>query len=202
MHRAAGLAVTAAFAVAACAPAVEPRGPDQANVRDEAKAVQGSGSRLDPCPSTGEAVTGDERLPALQLQCLGPGPDVQLAGLAGRPTLVNLWATWCGPCRDEMPLLQRAHERHGDRIRFLGVDIKDRPEAALAFLRETGVTYPSLSDPRGQLAAQTGIQGLPVTFVLDARGRVIGRRIGQLDARELDDLLDSADPANQGSEGT
>ncbi len=79
MLRAAALAVTAAFAVAACAPAVEPRGPDQANVRDEAKAVQGSRSRLDLCPSTGEAVTGDERLPALSHRTT-PGPGDHKSG--------------------------------------------------------------------------------------------------------------------------
>ncbi|WP_324276988.1 TlpA disulfide reductase family protein [Blastococcus brunescens] len=140
---------------------------------------------------------GADALPQLTLPCLGPGPDVDLHRLTGRPTLVNLWATWCGPCREEMPLLQEAYARHGEQVRFLGVDVQDDPEAARWFLDEHGIDYPHAVDADGELLRQLGIRGLPVTLALDADGRVVDRAVGQLTSAELqrliDDLLRSGD---------
>ena len=141
---------------------------------------------------------GADALPPLTLPCLGPGPEVALDRLTGRPTVVNLWATWCGPCREEMPLLQDAHARHGEQVRFLGVDVQDDTEAARWFLDELGVDYPHAVDADGELLRQLGIRGLPVTLALDADGRVVERAVGQLTGEELqrlvDGLLSSADP--------
>ena len=156
------------------------------------------------------AAAGPDGLPALTLPCLGPGPDVALDRLTGRPTLVNLWATWCGPCREEMPLLQAAHDRHGEQVRFLGVDVQDDPEAARWFLDELGVGYPHAVDTDGELLRDLGARGLPVTLAVDADGRVIERVMGQLTAEELQRLMDTllesdasggsctADPAPRG----
>jgi thiol-disulfide isomerase/thioredoxin len=74
--------------------------------------------------------------------CLTAGPVVNPARLGGRPVVVNLWATWCEPCRKEMPILQAADERSGARVQFLGVNTKERPEWAAEFLQEVKVTYP------------------------------------------------------------
>jgi cytochrome c biogenesis protein CcmG/thiol:disulfide interchange protein DsbE len=136
------------------------------------------------------AASGNEALPRLTLACLGPGPEVSLARLTGRPTLVNLWATWCGPCREEMPLLQDAFTRHGEQIRFLGVDVQDDPTGAAAFVADLGVGYPHVVDRDGRLLSALGVRGLPVTLAVDADGRVVARSVGQVDAGELQALID------------
>lgn len=139
----------------------------------------------------GEAApAGQDALPALVLPCLGPGPDVALDRLTGRPTVVNLWATWCVPCREEMPLLQDAHARYGAQVRFLGVDVQDDAEAARWFLDELGTEYSQAVDADGELFRELGLRGLPLTLALDAEGRVVDRVVGQLSSEELQRLVD------------
>jgi thiol-disulfide isomerase/thioredoxin len=95
-----------------------------------------------------------------------------LDGLRGTPVLVNIWASWCGPCRDEAPLLASAHETHEtscDRVRFIGVVILNERSSARAFMREFGWTYPSVYDPTGAIWDGLGLIGQPVTLCL---GRV------------------------------
>lgn len=105
---------------------------------------------------------------------------------------MNLWASWCGPCRGEMPVLQAACNQHHDQIRFVGVDTKDHTEAAASFLRKTTVTYPQTIDPDGLLLGHLRIPGLPVTLLLDTNGNIVQRHIGPLTDTELDDLLSHA----------
>ncbi|MCZ2818003.1 TlpA family protein disulfide reductase [Modestobacter sp. VKM Ac-2984] len=134
---------------------------------------------------------GVDALPPLTLPCLGPGPDVALDRLTGRPTLVNLWATWCAPCREEMPMLQDAHARHDEQVRFLGVDVQDDPDAARWFLDEHDIDYPHAVDAGGELLRELGMRGLPVTLALDPDGRVIDRVVGQLTSEDLQRLIDA-----------
>lgn len=146
-----------------------------------------------PCEELpGEPVAaGAETLPPLTFDCLGPGPDVSLDRLTGRPTLVNLWATWCLPCREEMPVLQEAFVRYGQQVRFLGVDVQDRPEGASSFVSDLGIDYPHVVDPDGELLAALGVRGLPVTLAVDREGRIVNRVVGQLDAQRLEELIDT-----------
>ena len=145
-----------------------------------------------PCEELPERASppDGEALPALTLACLGPGPDLSLDRLSGRPSLVNLWATWCEPCREEMPLLQDAYARHGEEIRFLGVDTQDRADAAGTFLGDLGVGYPHVVDPEGRLLTKLGIRGLPVTLAIDSSGRIVSQSVGELTAAELQQLID------------
>jgi cytochrome c biogenesis protein CcmG/thiol:disulfide interchange protein DsbE len=138
-----------------------------------------------------ERVEVGQRLPALSLPCLTPGPEVDLAAVGGTPVLVNLWASWCDPCLREMPLLQQAYTDHSDDVEFVGVDTKDRAEAAAAFLDTVDVTYPQLVDLDGALLRSTGVPGLPVTLMLDADGRLAARHVGELDEAGLAELLGS-----------
>jgi len=130
-----------------------------------------------------------DRLPPLRLPCLTPGPDIDLSALRGRPVLVNLWASWCAPCREEMPSLQAAAKRYAHQIQVVGVNTKDSTEAAAAFLADVGVTYPQLADLDGELLDHLRIPGLPVTVLLDGDGRVVDKHIGQLDSGTIDDLV-------------
>ena len=162
----------AAAAVTSCAgPAVRPV-PDSA-------AGTGPAPRtpvLAACPATG---TGSG-LPALTLSCLTGGPAVNPARLGGSPVLVNLWASWCVPCQQEMPALQRAYALHGRQVRFLGVNTEDQRDSASDFLAAVGVHYPQVVDDRGDLLHRLGGTGLPVTLVLDASGRVVYSHRGRL----------------------
>jgi cytochrome c biogenesis protein CcmG/thiol:disulfide interchange protein DsbE len=148
---------------------------------------------VDSCDELPVATAGmadGDRLPELKLPCLVPGPEVNLADLGGKPVLINLWATWCGPCREEMPILQDAHARHGDQVAFLGVDTKDNPERAGSFLQEVGVTYPQLVDLDGRLLSEhLRVPGLPVTVVVDAEGQVVKKHVGPFTEESLDALI-------------
>ncbi|MDQ3105766.1 MAG: TlpA family protein disulfide reductase [Actinomycetota bacterium] len=113
------------------------------------------------------------------------------AGLDGQVTVLNFWASWCDPCRAEMPMLNTVAEQTGDTVRFLGVNTKDDPEAAGDFLKVTGVGFEQVYDPDGELLRQLRtVQGLPVTLVLDADGAVRLRHIGQIDETTLTDALE------------
>lgn len=130
-------------------------------------------------------------LPQLRLPCLVEGEDVQLANIAGRPTLINLWATWCAPCRAEMPLLQRAYETYGDRVGFLGVNTLDDVSLAVEFLDDVEITYAHVVDADGGLMTELGLPGLPVTLAVNAAGRVITRHAGPVTWELLSELMTS-----------
>jgi cytochrome c biogenesis protein CcmG/thiol:disulfide interchange protein DsbE len=138
------------------------------------------------------SATSADRLLDIDLPCLTAGPAVNPAKLAGRPVVINLWATWCEPCRTEMPILQAAHQRYDARVQFLGVNTKDRPEWAADFLQEVNVAYPQVVDSEGTLLGSLRSPGLPVTVVLDAEGRVVGRQIGRINEQRLTDLVTEA----------
>lgn len=130
----------------------------------------------DLCPPEGDKVTpGPQALPELSLNCLGSPSSRSLRELAGRPSVINFWASWCGPCKIELPLLARAHREFGDRVAFLGIDVQDASGEAWKSLRATGIDYPQLEDPKGLTRAAFGWHsGLPLTVFVDERGRMVG----------------------------
>jgi len=181
--------VAAAMVMTACGgPSDQATGGDFAAPPVEPIAVAG----LDRCAGLEREGSGEEsseRLPAVELPCLNEARTVDASRLAG-PAVVNLWASWCGPCRKEMPMLAEAASRNPD-IRCVGINTQDRPEAAADFLARTGVTYPQLVDVDGVVLADTRVPGLPVTLALDADGTVLDRVIGEASSEELARLLDS-----------
>ena len=149
-------------------PGVVPADPRLAQLRAAAD--------LSPCPKG----LGPE-LPDLVLPCLGGGPDVELrAAPPGRPTLVNVWATWCPPCVEEVPDLAAFRERAGDRVGVVGVLTQDPMTAALEFARQFDMTWPSVVDEQGEVF-RAFRPGPPVTLFLDASGRVVHKRSGKFD---------------------
>ena len=125
------------------------------------------------CPtvdSTGQQPGG---LPDLVLACLAGGREVNLSGLRG-PLVVNLWASWCGPCREELPYYQQLHEQAGERVAVLGIDYEDtQPDAALEVAAEAGVTYPLLADPGGAVRVPFRVaRGLPGVVFVDEQGTI------------------------------
>ena len=99
--------------------------------------------------------------------------EKRIAALRGYPVVVNVWASWCGPCRFEFPTLQRLSAAYGRRVAFLGVDSQDSDEAAETFLREEPVPYPSYSDPDEEIANELGTIGLPATGFYDRDGEFV-----------------------------
>jgi cytochrome c biogenesis protein CcmG, thiol:disulfide interchange protein DsbE len=102
------------------------------------------------------------------------GRSFDLAQFGGQPVLVNVWASWCGPCRDELPLLARTQERLGTAgLRVATIDTRDGPVAAQALLAEVGATgLTTVLDPDGRLAVSWGAHGVPETFLLDRSGTI------------------------------
>lgn len=130
-----------------------------------------------------------ESLPSAQLRCLGTGPARPARAGDGRPTLVNLWASWCRPCLQEMPLLQRAAVAAGSGVRFVGIDTEDSRASAAGMLDATGVTYVQYEDPGAAVRTGVRVLGLPATLVFDARGRLVAKRVGKVDEAWLQTAL-------------
>ena len=140
---------------------------------DELTALK-SDAKIADCPTSEATAPSRDALPDLELDCLGGGRPVRMSGLAGIPTVINLWASWCAECRDELPLLAKADGEYGDRVRFIGIDIKDAaPEAALRLAQRSGVTYSQLVDRAGRTQAPLRYSGLPQTVLVDAQGRMV-----------------------------
>jgi thiol-disulfide isomerase/thioredoxin len=111
-----------------------------------------------------------------------------LDDLRGMPVVVNLWASWCEPCKREMPMLSEAAAAHPD-VQFLGVDTLDSREGAEEFIAEYSVPFPSLFDPDGAIRTELGSFGLPVTVFFDAEGNEAAKVDGELSQSALDQHL-------------
>jgi peroxiredoxin len=118
------------------------------------------------------------RMPALSGRALGGG-ELSPSDYVGKIVVVNFWASDCAPCRREEPELESLWQHQKDRgVTVIGVDYRDQPQAALAFRAEFGVTYPSLSDPSGELATAFGVPGLPTTIIVASSGDMQYRLVG------------------------
>jgi thiol-disulfide isomerase/thioredoxin len=139
---------------------------------------------FEPCPEqpSGPA-RGAEVLPGLAFDCLGGG-ELDLTRAPGVPTVLNLWASWCAPCREELPVVQDFAERAGDRISVIGVVSRDGKMQAGSFADDVGATFPGAFDERGELMDGLGLRGLPYTYLLDAGGGVAYVHTGPIESVE------------------
>jgi cytochrome c biogenesis protein CcmG/thiol:disulfide interchange protein DsbE len=128
-----------------------------------------------------DSVDAGQAAPPLELSRLDTGGSLSLASLRGKVVAINFGASWCGPCRDEAPLLERTWlENRGKGFVLLGVDANDSAGEARKFMRAHGLTYPSLPDAHGSTLGHWGVPGLPTTFVVDRDGRVVAKVLGGL----------------------
>jgi len=127
---------------------------------------------------TGGAAT-NEPAPAFDLPRLEGDGRVSLASLQGRAVVVNFWASWCDPCRDESPYLERLwREQRSRGLVLVGVNEEDVSKDAQRFARRHGLTYPLVRDKSGGLRDDYGLRGYPETFVIDRRGKIVERVAG------------------------
>jgi cytochrome c biogenesis protein CcmG, thiol:disulfide interchange protein DsbE len=130
--------------------------------------------------------------PAFSLPVLAAGDSINLAELRGNVVVVNFWASWCIPCRQEHPVLLEAARRFKDQpVRFVGIAYNDKPEDSKRWLDELGAAYPSLIDTGARTAIDYGVSGVPETFILNKQGVVAFKKFGPLTAQELNHKLDS-----------
>jgi cytochrome c biogenesis protein CcmG/thiol:disulfide interchange protein DsbE len=141
-----------------------------------AAACSGKGDDDTPSPFadcsavTGSTGAGPTQLPDLQLPCFTGGQKVSLTAIKG-PALINFWASWCGPCRAELPLIQGLATREAGRLTVLGVDTGDTREAGASFAAAKQVTMPTLVDADKSLLYALAGQALPMTVFIDKTGR-------------------------------
>lgn len=114
---------------------------------------------------------------------------VSLSQFRGHPVIVNFWASWCAPCRQEMPALAAIAQRLGGKINFVGIDTNDQRGSALTFLNKTGVKYITAFDPKADVAQNYGVYGLPTTFFISAQGKLLGRQVGAMTGDRLGQII-------------
>jgi thiol-disulfide isomerase/thioredoxin len=158
----------------------------QATPPDAAPSSGSVQSQGQPCPVQPDTpATGGDLLPALRFDCLGGG-TLNLGRAPGVPTVVNLWASWCGPCRDELPVMQQFADAAGGKVDVVGVVSKDGREQATSFAADAGAGFPSAFDGDGELMTQLGLNALPYTYLLDAQGAITYTQVGPV--HSLDEL--------------
>lgn len=168
---AAGLSV-----LSGCAPNADIGGAGAVRVDLDTPALRAlkAAAGVEPCPeTTAEPATAETALPDVTLDCLGGGTPVALAELRG-PLVITFWASWCGPCRRELPIYQRFAEKYAGKVGVIGIDTNDvHPDAALELIRDSGATFPLLADPNTKVAeAGLRVVYLPTIAFLDADGNL------------------------------
>lgn len=156
--------------------------------------------------SDGPAAPADETdqaaLPNFTMKT-ADGEEKTLADFRGKPVLLNFWASWCGPCKSEMPAIQAAYERAGQDVEFLMVNMTgmsgETEQSARTLIDQEGYTFPVYYDVDGSAATAFGVTSIPQTYLIDAKGNIIGAYMGSMSESVLDEglqLLTSSDAAN------
>ncbi len=127
----------------------------------------------------------DYPAPDFTLTRFDTGEAISLSALRGKPVILNFWATWCRPCRAEMPALQATFERYGDDLLVVGVDQGEEGAVVGPFLDELGITFPVLLDGDMSVGRDYRIMGLPTTFFIDSKGIIRGVHAGEINSAIL-----------------
>ena len=138
--------------------------------------------------------------PAFTVAALGGPGKVSLSQYRGKPLVVNFWASWCGPCQTETPLLAAWYKQEHGKIALLGLDENDTSAKALAFAHAKGVTFPLGFDPVANVAAAYDLSALPQTYFLNARHRIVEHVLGAMTTADLAEGVALMDAAQTPSE--
>jgi cytochrome c biogenesis protein CcmG/thiol:disulfide interchange protein DsbE len=136
-------------------------------------------------PSAIESPLIGKPAPNFALKAVGTGEMLDVAKLRGKPAIINFWATWCGPCYQEHPVLVQNARVLGSDVQFVGVVFNDTEQKIQSFLAQRGSAYPTLLDEQGKTAVAYGVGGVPETFFLDKNGTIVAKYAGPLTTEEL-----------------
>ncbi|MGH7205781.1 MAG: TlpA family protein disulfide reductase [Nitrospiraceae bacterium] len=140
-----------------------------------------------------QRIKGESIAPSFALKTMD-GQSVNSESLRGKVVMINFWATWCGPCREEMPALQRLRQRFkANEFELLAVTTEQQKEAIDGFVKALGLTFPIVLDETTDVSAAFGVRGLPTTVLIGKNGQVLGRAVGPRgwDSREAVSLIRS-----------
>jgi cytochrome c biogenesis protein CcmG/thiol:disulfide interchange protein DsbE len=167
-----------------------------ANAPDDTIDERLADNRSAPAPGFSLELLDEGTLPNPLKRAIGPAftdRELALEELRGTPVVLNFWASWCDPCREEAPRLRQGWARWGRRgVLFLGLDMQDIRSDARDFLREFGITYPNIRDARKDVATRYGATGIPETYFISARSRVVGHVVGVVSADQLESGIAAA----------
>ena len=130
--------------------------------------------------------------PNFTLNRIDKSGTLQLASLRGKVVVLNFWASWCYPCKQEAPVLAAAATRYGDRVVVLGVDVNDFAGDARKFARKYGLRYPLVHDNHNVTSPKYGLTGLPETFFIDRSGKLVEHVPGEVKATDIQDGVERA----------
>ena len=154
-------------------------------------AVLALGMIATSCPAEAPAPEIGKLAPDFELDTLD-GQTIVLSQLKGTPVLVNFWATWCGPCRHEMPFLQQVYEDWPEeKLKVLTINIQESPSRAAQFMQGEGLSFPVLLDGDAAVAQQYNVMGIPTTFFIDKFGFIEDIKVGSFQSQaEIEAILD------------
>jgi len=113
--------------------------------------------------------------------------EISLEDFKGKPVVVNFWATWCGPCKLEMPFFEKTWREYKDKgVIFIGIDVMDDKDSAIKFMDKLGISYINLYDPSGKTSNSYGVVALPATFFIDKNGNIIVKHYGSFLGNEAE----------------
>ena len=168
----------------------------------QAKPQEGSSSTLAKAFEEAGLRTLKERIPArdFSLPIASTGKAQSLSGLKGKVVFLNFWATWCGPCRAEMPSMEAVYHKFREKgLEMLAVNIQEKETDVLAFMESNKLSFPSALDQEGSVSSSYGIQSIPTTFLIDREGKIVVRLVGSIDwdtpkvHAAIEELLNSVD---------
>ncbi|MGE5223818.1 MAG: TlpA family protein disulfide reductase [Omnitrophica WOR_2 bacterium] len=137
---------------------------------------------------SGFSFTAGSAAPDFELKAL-TGNSIHLSDLKGHPVILNFWATWCVPCRQEMPLFESRYEKYPDQFQVLAINFNEPDSDVQAYVNDLGLTFPVLLDPGGNIQKLYRIRGYPTTYIIDVDGNIRAEHIGAVDASQLDNYL-------------
>ena len=167
-------AVLLAIALGGCSSSTADDGP--------AASTTAAAGALTECPEQStEPAQGASVLPALAFDCPGGG-SLDLGRAPGQPTVLNLWGSWCPPCREELPVIQEFADAAAGQVRVMGLISKDGRPQAESFAADAGVVFPNAFDGEGELMTELGLNALPYTYFLDADGALVHTQVGPFES--------------------
>jgi cytochrome c biogenesis protein CcmG/thiol:disulfide interchange protein DsbE len=158
-------------------------GSDDETPDPPAPSVADVATDLTPCPAQPDTPAADSDLPTVSIECFGGG-TLDLTKAPGVPTVLNLWASWCPPCREELPLVQDLADAAGDQVRVVGVISKDGIPQSTSFAADAGATMPGAFDGDGEVMTALGFNTLPYTLFLAADGSLAFVQVGPVHSME------------------